>query len=216
MYYETDYQATESVLKGKTYASIIIRSNYTKALQARIADWRDAYSWDITASEIDVLRDVTSKDIATFLKLFLYDSFQHFLHDYLVSCNISPQAVSIPLQWKQPVYGLRYPNFTDFINPGMILTTIFFLAVALTAGAMLNQRNQGSTERALVIGVTPLELLLTHIICQFIIMMIQMVIVLICAFAIFKLTMNGSYFLLIALSLLTGFCGMCFGKLRIR
>ncbi|KAK4876227.1 hypothetical protein RN001_012649 [Aquatica leii] len=209
--YESDFKATESVLKGKTYASIVIKGNYTQALQTRIESWRDARSWDIKASEIDILRDVTSKDIATFLKVYLYESFQDFIQDYLISCDISPQVLALPIQWKKPIYGTKYPNFTEFVNPGMILTTIFFLSVALTAGAMLIQRNQGSIERALVIGVTALELLITHIICQFIIMSIQMSIVLIMSFGVFQMTMNGSYLILIALSISTGFCGMCFG-----
>ncbi|KAK5645536.1 hypothetical protein RI129_006836 [Pyrocoelia pectoralis] len=211
VYYDTDNEATGSVLKGNTYASIVIKTNYTKALQARIDHWREAKSWDITASEIDVLRDTTSKDIATFLKLFMYESFQNFMSNYLQSCGFSPLVVALPIQWNTPVYGLRYPNFTDFVNPGMILTTIFFLAVALTAGAMIIQRNQGSIERALVIGVTPLELLITHIICQFVMMMIQLIIVLVWSFVIFKLSLNGSVLLVTLLSILTGFCGMCFG-----
>ncbi|KAB0795299.1 hypothetical protein PPYR_12138 [Photinus pyralis] len=211
VYYESDYEATNSVLKGKTYASIVIKSNYTTALQARIAEWRDAEPWDITASEIDVLRDTTSKDIATFLKIYMYESFRDFIGGYLESCDYSPRVVAVPFQWKKPVYGLNYPNFTDFVNPGMILTTIFFLSVALTAGAMLIQRNQGSIERAMVSGVTPIELLITHIITQFVLMMVQLTIVLVWSFVIFELTLNGSVLLVTLLSILTGFCGMCFG-----
>ncbi|XP_031350511.1 ABC transporter G family member 20-like [Photinus pyralis] len=211
VYYESDYEATNSVLKGKTYASIVIKSNYTTALQARIAEWRDAEPWDIAASEIDVLRDTTSKDIATFLKIYMYESFQDFIGGYLESCDLSPRAVAIPFQWKKPIYGVSYPNFTDFMNPGMILTTIFFLSVALTAGAMIIQRNQGSIERAMVSGVTPVELLITHIIWQFVMMMVQLTIVLVWSFVIFELTLNGSVVLVALLSILTGFCGMCFG-----
>ncbi|KAF5308502.1 hypothetical protein FQR65_LT06167 [Abscondita terminalis] len=210
--YESDLKAVESVLKGKTYASIVIRRNYTQAFQTRIDDWRDASSWDIKASEIDILRDVTSKDIATFLKLYFYESFQDFIHDYLKSCELSPRVVSLPIQWKPPVYGSKNTDFTDFVNPGMILTTIFFLSVALTAGAMIIQRNQGSIERAHVIGVTPLELLITQLITQFVIMSVQMTIVLIMSFVVFKMTMNGSYVIVVCLSVLTGFCGMCFGN----
>ncbi|KAF5291183.1 hypothetical protein FQA39_LY14425 [Lamprigera yunnana] len=211
IYYESHQKAIESVLKGKTYASVVIKGNYTKALQLRVDHWRDAGRWIIQESEIDVLRDVTSKDIATFFKLYLYESFLNFIQDYLKSCDISPRVLSLPIQWQKPVYGLQHPNFTDFMNPGIVLTTIFFLSVALTAGAMLIQRNQGSIERALVIGITPLELLITHTIWQFIIMMVQMVIVLVMSFAVFSMTINGSYLLVIILSMLTGFCGMCFG-----
>ncbi|GLV46576.1 oskyddad [Carabus blaptoides fortunei] len=45
---------------------------------------------------------------------------------------------------------------------------IFFLTVALTSGAMLLERNEGSLERSLVIGITGVELLFSHVITQFV------------------------------------------------
>ncbi|XP_031351269.1 ABC transporter G family member 20-like isoform X2 [Photinus pyralis] len=211
VHYKTDHEGVDSVLKGETYASIVIKANYTEGLQARIAKGCNATPWDISASEIEVLRDTTSKDIAMFLMFYIYEAFQEFIQNYLKSCGFRSHAISVPIQWEPPVYGLRYPSFTEFVTPGIILTTTFFLALALTAGAMIIQRNQGCIERAMVSGVTPIELLVTHIICQFVIILVQLTIVLVCSFVIFKLTLNGSVVLVTLLSILSGFCGMCFG-----
>ncbi|KAF2878619.1 hypothetical protein ILUMI_27552 [Ignelater luminosus] len=211
IYYDTEDHARESVLKGKTYASIIVRENYSEALRARVDDWRNSLPWDIEASEIDVIRDLTSKDIANYLKVYMYDSFQNFVQDFLETCGINRKVISLPIRWETPIYGLAYPNFTDFATPGIILTVIFFLAVALTSGAMLIERNEGSLERSLVIGISGVELLTSHVICQFIVMVGQSIMVIVCAFAIFDNTIKGPLYLVIILTLLTGFCGMCFG-----
>lgn len=50
----------ESVMNGDTYASIVVRENYSDALRRRLDDWRNSQPWDIKASEIEVLRDLTS------------------------------------------------------------------------------------------------------------------------------------------------------------
>lgn len=86
------------------------------------------------------------------------------------------------------------------------------MALALTSGAMLIERNEGSLERSLVIGITSVELLTAHVITQFIVMVGQSVMVLLFAFVVFNLTLSGSVLLVVAMTILTGFCGMCFGK----
>lgn len=60
IYYDTEDHAMESVMNGDTYASIVVRENYSDALRRRLDDWRNSQPWDIKASEIEVLRDLTS------------------------------------------------------------------------------------------------------------------------------------------------------------
>lgn len=83
--------------------------------------------------------------------------------------------------------------------------------MALTTGAMLIERNEGILERSLVIGVTGIELLLAHVISQFVVMVIQTTIVVIFIFYVFNVTIVGPIGWVIVLTLLTGLCGMCFG-----
>lgn len=92
-----------------------------------------------------------------------------------------------------------------------ICRIIFFLAVALTVGAMLIERNEGILERALVNGITGVEVLSAHVISQFLVMVIQTAIVVIFVFYVFNVTLEGSVASVILLTLLTGLCGMCFG-----
>lgn len=125
---------------------------------------------------------------------------------------MNPSIGKIPLRWNTPVYGDKIPNFTDFAAPGVILTIIFFLSVALTSGAMLIERNEGMLERCLVSGITGMEILFSHVVTQFLIMTGQSILVLLFSFYVFELTLNGSIVWVVILTILTGLCGMCFGK----
>lgn len=145
------------------------------------------------------------------MKRDLYFSFESFFQDYLASCEIDIKIGTIPIRFNDPIYGYRDPNFTDFAAPGVILTIIFFLAVALTSGAMLLERNEGILERSLVNGITPIECLFAHVITQFTVMLMQTVMVLVITFAVFDITNKGPIALTALLTILTGLCGMCFG-----
>lgn len=93
-----------------------------------------------------------------------------------------------------------------------VAAIIFFLSVALTSGAMLIERNEGMLERCLVSGITGLEILFSHVVTQFLIMCFQSFLVLIFSFSVFDLTLNGETTLVVLLTILTGLCGMCFGR----
>ena len=61
-------------------------------------------------------------------------------------------------------------------------------------------------------GVTGPEILFGQVVTQFIVMTGQSVMVLVVAFAVFKVTCEGEIVWVTVLTILTGLCGMCFGK----
>lgn len=93
----------------------------------------------------------------------------------------------------------------------MYFRIVFFLSVAVTSGAMLIERNEGLLERSLVSGITGTEILFSHVVTQFVLMICQCTLVLVCAFGVFHLTMRGELVWVTTLTMLTGLCGMCFG-----
>lgn len=80
---------------------------------------------------------------------------------------------------------------------------------------MLIERNEGMLERCLVCGITGIEILFSHVATQFVIMCGQTTFVLIFSFSIFGLTLIGEIGWVIALTVLTGLCGMCFGMFNV-
>lgn len=154
----------------------------------------------------------SDQQIGTLLYRDIQYSFFDFIDEILTACDLNPSLGHIPIRYEKPIYGDEIPNFTDFAAPGVILTIIFFLSVALTSGAMLIERNEGMLERCLVSGITGIEILFSHVTTQFVIMSGQTILVLIFGFYIFGLTLNGDIGCVIALTILTGLCGMCFGE----
>lgn len=154
---------------------------------------------------------ISDQQIGQLLFRDIQFGFFTFIHQVLKDCDLNPSLGQIPVRFNEPIYGTQTPNFTDFAAPGVILTIIFFLSVALTSGAMLIERNEGMLERCLVSGITGIEMLFSHVATQFVIMCGQTTFVLIFSFSIFGLTLEGEILWVILLTILTGLCGMCFG-----
>ncbi|CAG2053672.1 unnamed protein product [Timema podura] len=110
-----------------------------------------------------------------------------------------------------PVYGSRTPSFTDFTAPGVVVVLIFFLGVALTVGTLIYERREGLLDRTIVAGVTPLEIMVSHVITQFVLMSVQSVLLLTFTIYVFRVECEGSMFWVAALTVLQGMSGMCFG-----
>lgn len=209
--YDSEAEARNSVERGYAWAAITFPANYTDSLFERIDNGKDADDWSITYSNMFITMDMSSQQIGQLLQRDFYNSYRDFAEELTIACNYSSKLTSIPVNFQTPIYGPKEPNFTDFAAPGVILTIIFFVSVALTSGAMLLERNEGLLERSLVSGITGIEILFGQVLTQFVVMIGQTVMVLIVSFPVFKITCEGDLGWISALIILTGLCGMCFG-----
>ncbi|XP_023287880.1 ABC transporter G family member 20 isoform X2 [Orussus abietinus] len=209
--YGNEDDAIHAIKKGKAWATLMFSSNYSESLVNRLEMGKDVDEWSVLAADLNVIMDMSNQQIGQLLQRDILFSYQDFAKEYTTSCNYSEKFANIPMNFETPIYGPREPNFTDFAAPGVILTIIFFLSVALTSGAMLLERNEGLLERSLVSGITGIEILLGHVTTQFVVMIGQTVMVLIVGFAVFKITCEGQIGWVTVLTILTGLCGMCFG-----
>ncbi|XP_012140627.1 ABC transporter G family member 23 [Megachile rotundata] len=209
--YDNEMDAKHAVEDGTAWGAITFPSNYSNSLYARFDLGRETDIWDIAESTMTIVMDMSNQQIGQLLKRDFYKSYEKFAEEVTVACNYSRKYTHIPVNFETPIYGPLEPNFTDFAAPGVILTILFFLSVALTSGAMLLERNEGLLERSLVSGLTGPEILFAQVVTQFVVMTGQAVMVLLFAFAIFNITCEGNIGWIAVLSVLTGLCGMCFG-----
>ncbi|KAL4148776.1 hypothetical protein QTP88_002935 [Uroleucon formosanum] len=210
-YFDDEESAFRAVKHGKAWGAISFTSNYSTSLMQRMDDGTDTTEWALDDSVVSIWLDESNQQISMLLRRDLVYAFEDFAKTLAVNCNYSTKVVTSPIQFRKPIYGPYVPNFTDFAAPGVILTIIFFLAVALTSGAMLIERNEGILERSLVSGITGIEVLLGHVVCQLVIMVFQSLMVIAFALVIFDVTNEGDVFWICLLTILTGLCGMCFG-----
>ncbi|KAG7190247.1 hypothetical protein KM043_006366 [Ampulex compressa] len=209
--YDKEADARYAVKRGWAWAAVSFPFNYSESLMTRIDDGKYADEWTTIYADINIVMDMSNQQIGQLLQRDILYAYQDFVKGITKSCNYSQKLTTIPVTFNTPVYGPKDPNFTDFAAPGVILTIIFFLSVALTSGAMLLERNEGLLERSLVSGITGPEILFGQVVTQFVIMVGQTIMVLIFAFPIFKVTCEGDIGWVTTLTVLTGLCGMCFG-----
>ncbi|KAL1137921.1 hypothetical protein AAG570_009616 [Ranatra chinensis] len=210
-YYETPESAIEAVKTGNAWGAIYFTDNFTEALVARMVLGRDSEDETLDQSEMRVWLDMSNQQIGLMLNRDLQVAYRDFAQSLLTTCGNNPKLADIPIQFKEPIYGSNDPSFTDFVAPGVILTIVFFLAVALTSSALIIERMEGLLDRSWVAGVTPVEILFSHVITQFVVMCGQTALVLIFMILVFGVECKGDIFSVILLTILQGLCGMCFG-----
>merc|ERR1712071_208702 len=154
---------------------------------------------------------IADQQISLTLQRSFIDAFDDFSKDLLNACSYEPGAGSLPVSFLDPVYGKKNPSFTEFMAPGIILTIVYFIAVALTAAVFINERKQGLLDRSLVAGVTTTEIMIAHLVNQFTVLMGQTALVFVFMILVFQIPCIGSLTLAIFITLLQGMCGMSYG-----
>ncbi|XP_019699572.1 ABC transporter G family member 23 isoform X3 [Harpegnathos saltator] len=210
-YYPNPDSAIEAVRTGQAWGALYFTENFTDALVARMALGKDSDDETLDQSEIKVWLDMSNQQIGLMLSRNLQYSYRDFVKDLLSSCNQNTKVADVPIQFEDPIYGSNDPSFTDFVAPGVILTIVFFLAVALTSSALIIERMEGLLDRSWVAGVSPSEILFSHVATQFVVMCGQTALVLIFMILVFGVECKGDIGWVIVLTILQGFCGMCFG-----
>lgn len=85
--------------------------------------------------------------------------------------------------------------------------------MALTSSALIVERTEGLLDRSWVAGVTPVEVLMSHVVTQFVVMVGQTILVLLFMLVVYDVNCEGEIIWVICLTILQGLCGMCFGFL---
>ena len=141
----------------------------------------------------------------------LSEAYQAFSEDLLDSCDLPGELASLPVSFEEPIYGNNEPTFTEFMAPGVILSITYFMAVGLTALSFIIERKEGLLDRSWVAGVTATEVMLAHVIAQFVVMVVQVALVLVFMIYVFDVPAEGPMIWIIVLTILQGICGMAFG-----
>ncbi|KAL0277532.1 UNVERIFIED_CONTAM: hypothetical protein PYX00_004782 [Menopon gallinae] len=206
-------EAQTAVRRGHAWGIIHFNENYSQSLYERIDLGNRAPEDIVEEADIIINLDMSNQAIGLLIYRDLSYSFLEFIGRVLEKCAWNPRVVQIPIQFNQPVYGDANPRFIDFTSPGSLLAMIFILAVALTGGSLLTDKGEGTMERCLVAGVNMFEILLSHIITEFVIMVGQTLIILMLAFVVFDLQNVGPWACVIFMSVLQGINGMSLGFL---
>ena len=136
--------------KGHAWGALEFSKNYTESLTERARLGRHATEDLLEHSDIKITMDMSGniyyhyhyysfekrrdehlnfffllkldQQIGQLLRRDIYYAFADFIQNISLQSNVSVRVALPPIQVRDPVYGTRHPNFTDFAAPGIILT----------------------------------------------------------------------------------------------
>jgi len=211
--YKTEEKGLMDVEKGELWGLIVVQANFSVAFRKRLMTMTHLTNQTIMDSSLSIRLDMSNQQVAFTLQQWILKSVDNFTSSLLRSCNHPSAADTAAIIWEEPVYGERDPSFTEFMAPGIIILIIYFLAVALTGEAFIMERSSGLLDRSWIAGVRPIEILASHILVQFCVMMVQTLVTLTTILFVFKIPCRGPLEWLAIITMLQGLAGMSFGFL---
>ena len=140
-------------------------------------------------------------------------AFNQAAREFLTEMGTSTNLLEFPVKLSNPVYGSRESTFTEFMAPGVILTIAFLAAIPLTAITIVTERRNGLVERTVVTGVSNFQFLISQLLTQAFVLLVQVFLLMFCVFPIFQIPYHGEFFFILLLTILQSFCGMTYGLL---
>ena len=209
--YKTLESAIEAVKRNDVWAVIHFRNNFTESLRMRSLLATDSDADIIDSSSVRLQIDMSNQVIGFQIQRQIYEAFLKFVGIIANNFGINPEALKPPIIIDPPIYGIPKQSLISFIAPGAFIIVAYFATNVMTTHLLIKERNDGLIERSLVAGVTPTELVLSHIILQTLLLAFQVGFKLIVAFLIFTIPNSGSLISAVILTFLQGICGLMFG-----
>ena len=127
--------------------------------------------------KVSISLDSSDPQLALFIKKAISTSVDEFAKYLSRICkdDLGDNLDLSMIRMEDPTLGGDDTDFREFITPGMIALSIFFLAMALTSESFIAERSQGMLERSWITGVLPVEILSSYILSQFLVMVVQVI-----------------------------------------
>ncbi|CAF1296115.1 unnamed protein product [Didymodactylos carnosus] len=207
--YDSLMDAQHSLDIGRTSGIIDIGGNFTKELYHKMTNCSYTEPVRLHDSQLSVYLDRTNQQ-------FVYtvgEEFMKILKTFDVDYNDAQitQSNKTLITFPNSLDGNGDVEFTYFMAPGIILSIIFFMTMAVTALSLVTERCEGTQDRIWVTGVKSSEIIFSQMIVHSVVLIIQISIVLFTALYVFKIPCIGHLLYVALLCFAQGFCGMTFG-----
>ncbi|KAL3270034.1 hypothetical protein HHI36_009090 [Cryptolaemus montrouzieri] len=208
---DTLTEALSGIRQGKYVGAIHFSENYTTAAEERFNSGPDTSDDALNSSQIRTYLDMSNRQIGYTIKFKLLDLYMDFQKSLFGDCDYEKKFAEKPVHFFEPIYGEEGDHFTEFMTPGVLLTLAFFSGALLTSQIILTDKLEGVWDRSAVAGVSSVEILLTHFIIQFCILLVQNLEIFGLTFFYFGLTSVGSLWTIFLIIILQGVTGMAYG-----
>ncbi|CAG2164461.1 unnamed protein product, partial [Oppiella nova] len=209
--YKTLKSAIDAVKENDVWAVIHFQTNFSEALRMRSILSTDSDADIINSSSIRLQLDMSNQVIGFQIQRQIFEAFLKFVSVLAQTYGINPEALKPPIIIDPPIYGIPKQSLISFIAPGALIMVAYFATTVMTCHLLIKERSDGLVERSLVAGVTPFEFVLSHIILQTLLLVLQVGLKLMVAFLVFVIPNSGSIISAVILVFLQGLCGLMFG-----
>ncbi|KAI2474063.1 ATP binding cassette (ABC) protein subfamily G member, 20-like [Diabrotica virgifera virgifera] len=211
IFYPNIDDAMLGVKQGDISGIIYMPKNFSENFELRF-DTRDPDDIVVDFSQIKVWLDMSNYQIALSMKQKLIEKYKDFQESVFTECKFVLKLYDQPLRMDNFYVGSnKNEPFLVFMIPGILITIQFFLGAVMTSQTIITDRHDGVWDRSVVAGVTSMEISLSHLILQSIIVFFQTGELMFCAFVLYQLEYVGSISLMFLLVLSQGICGMAYG-----
>lgn len=210
-FYDNYEDAYRDARNGKLIAILHFSSNFSESVQASIEKTAEKDIFTRRNRVISISMDQTNQQLTSFLRQKFFEIYQSYSRELMSDCDYPIELETVPLHLLKPIYGDYDADFKQTMAPPMIMVMLFYTAAGISISVFTTDRKNGVWNRTLLAGVDIVELMLSHISVESMILLVQLIEVIILAQFVFKSGCDGSYFLVSALFGLLGLAGMCFG-----
>ena len=181
-------RAEDDLINAVVRGVVVVPENLSVSYLKRIlgeSSWRweqFLYFYDVvhdgvaTNETISISLDSSDPTLVLFIKRAVTEAVDDMVADISGLCEEDLGDGGIDLSVvtvESPLLGPAESDYREWITPAMICVTLFFLAMALTSESFITERSQGLLERSWVTGVLPIELIVSYIMSQFLVMAMQ-------------------------------------------
>lgn len=219
-FFPTEEEAFESLKLGKNVIALAFRANFSRAFVNRYSSdsmFRVESLYDenniqqlISDSNIYQYLDQSNTLNARYLNRSVLMAFQQMVREFGAQNGLNPYIFTLPIQ-VETFYGSLNPSLQDLFQAGIIIILLLAFTVLMTTLRIVSARENGCLERDLNQGVKPIELLLTFQMAPLVPVLIQIFVVLLFAFYILGIKLDGSFWAAYFLVFLTAYQGIFFG-----
>lgn len=161
---------------GKIIAIVHFNVNFSKSFESlhfnEIDDFDDKL---IDESQIEISMDQTNQQFTLFMNRQLQNAYKNFTMKLMKNCGFNEKLGLPPVNFLHPIYGDFNSDFKTFMAPPMIIVILFYVAACLNSFIFLDERLSGCWNRILLTGIHTSELVLSHVLIQSIVLLVQLI-----------------------------------------
>ncbi|BES98290.1 ATP-Hypothetical protein cassette sub-family A ABC1 member [Nesidiocoris tenuis] len=124
---------------------------------------------------VQIRMDQSNVVIFHILRQDLQDNLREMMGDLAEECGYHVKTAKLPpLKFEEPVYASLSTGIRDYMAPAFISILMFTMPMAYGVVIIMEERQSGATARSVAAGVTPFELMASHLMIQISIHFLQL------------------------------------------